>query len=81
MCISCETEKTRGRIRTDYLEVKFGSYEGEVVREAGDVVGEPSNNYATHERAGYGSRENFMVKLSPSDEIPRDDDKAESHLL
>jgi hypothetical protein len=49
VCISCETEKTRGRIRTDYLEVEFGSYEGEVVREAGDVIGEPSNDYATHE--------------------------------
>lgn len=49
MCISCETEGNRRRIRTDYLEVKFGIDEGEVIREAGYIVGEPSNEYAAHE--------------------------------
>jgi hypothetical protein len=33
----------------DYLEVKFGIDEGEVIREAGYIVGEPSNEYAAHE--------------------------------
>jgi hypothetical protein len=29
-------------MRTDYLEVEFGTDEGEMVCEAGNIVGEPS---------------------------------------
>jgi hypothetical protein len=50
-------------MRTDYLEVKFGIDEGEIVCEVGNTVGEPSYNYAAHERAVYGSGKDFMVKL------------------
>jgi hypothetical protein len=48
--ISYKTGENRGRIRTDYLEVNLDD-EGEVVqvREAGDIVGKPSNDYATQE--------------------------------
>ena len=35
-------------MRTDYLEVKFRIDEGEMVCEAGNIVGEPSYDYATH---------------------------------
>jgi hypothetical protein len=45
------------------LEVKFGIDEGKMVCEAGNIVGEPSYNYATHKGAGYGSRKDFMIKL------------------
>lgn len=47
-CISSKNEGNGGRILTDYLEVKFGIDEGEMVCEAGNIVGEPSYNYATH---------------------------------
>jgi len=48
VCISWKNGWYSGRIRTDYLEVKFRIDEGEMVREAGNIVGEPSYNYATH---------------------------------
>ena len=48
MCISRKNEGNSGKIRTDYLEVKFGIDEGKIVCEAGNIVGEPSYNYATN---------------------------------